>query len=92
MIQKTVRMHLARKKHRPRYLGILKIRKLNNQIVAMGRTVGKLKNNRESSQKDVEKLQGDVTRTVLAIKVCLSIIKSIAFSKVGENMISLIII
>jgi peptidoglycan hydrolase CwlO-like protein len=47
----------------------MRVKKLDTQIAAMGQTVNKLKKDRETSQKDVEKLQGDLTRAVQTIKV-----------------------
>jgi len=50
----------------------MKIRKLHNQISAMGQTVAKLKKDREVSQREVEKLQGTVNNSIQAIKVRLT--------------------
>ena len=47
----------------------MKVKKLDTQIAAMGQTVNKLKKDRETSQRDVEKLQGDLTKAVQTIKV-----------------------
>jgi len=69
MIQKTVKMHLARKKHKPRYKGIISIRNLNSQIASMGRAAEKLKKDRETSKKDIQNLQADLAKAIQTIKV-----------------------
>ena len=78
IIQKTVRMHFARKRHRPRYQGIVKVKKLGTQITAMGQTVQKLKKDREVSQKEVQSLQSDLNQAVIIIKVSLTTIIEIS--------------
>ena len=43
VIQKSVRMHLARRRHAPRYKGILRLKKLQAQIEEIGVMASKLK-------------------------------------------------
>ena len=61
-------MHLAKKKHRPRYRGIMQLRKLEKQLPSMKQTAGKLKKDRETSEKEVEKLSSTLDASIKSIK------------------------
>ncbi|CAL8140875.1 unnamed protein product [Orchesella dallaii] len=68
VIQKTVRMYLAKKKHRPRIQGLNRIRNLNSQVQSLEQTAQKLKKNKEAGQGDVKKLQADLIAATQKIK------------------------
>ncbi|KAM3967224.1 myosin heavy chain 95F jaguar [Aphomia sociella] len=67
-IQKSIRGYLVRKKHRPRYLGIMKIKALNNKLTSMETTIAQLKKEKESAQKNIENLRNSIKNACTAIK------------------------
>nr|CAD7196628.1 unnamed protein product [Timema douglasi] len=69
VIQRNVRMHLAQRQHRPRYQGISKIKGLQERLTRMSAIVNQLKKDKESSVSEVQKLQADMTASILKIKV-----------------------
>nr|CAD7587509.1 unnamed protein product [Timema genevievae] len=68
VIQRNVRMHLAQRQHRPRYQGISKIKGLQERLTRMSAIVNQLKKDKESSVSEVQKLQADMTASILKIK------------------------
>jgi myosin-6 len=70
-IQKTVRMHLARKQHRPRYLGLKQLAKLQRQTAQMEDTARKLKREQNVSLEQVKALQTEISDGSRKIKVAL---------------------
>ncbi len=69
VIQKTVRMYLAKKKHRPRIQGLNRIAKLNVQVKSLEQTAQKMKKDKEAGQADVRKLQADLATGITKIRV-----------------------
>lgn len=69
VIQKTVRMYLAKKKHRPRIQGLNRIRNLNSQVRSLEQTAHKLKKDKDAGLNDVKKLQADLAGATSKIKV-----------------------
>uniref|UniRef100_A0A8D8QWM0 Myosin heavy chain 95F n=1 Tax=Cacopsylla melanoneura TaxID=428564 RepID=A0A8D8QWM0_9HEMI len=67
-IQKNVRMYLARKQHRPRYKGIVKINSLQSMLHRMESLINQLKKDKEESSDQVKRLQQDMQAAVLKIK------------------------
>merc|ERR1712108_99927 len=68
VIQKSVRMHLARKRHAPRYKGVLRLKKLQNQIEEIGVMGGKLKGGKESIKSNVDKIYTQLDAAIAKIK------------------------
>ncbi|CAG2059105.1 unnamed protein product, partial [Timema podura] len=79
VIQRNVRMHLAQRQHRPRYQGISKIKGLQERLTRMSAIVNQLKKDKESSVSEVQKLQADMTASILKIKLAGPVIDSYAF-------------
>lgn len=69
VIQKNMRMYLAKKRHRPRYKGIGKINSLQSMLVRMESIIGQLKRDKESSYNEVKALQSDMKAAVNKIKM-----------------------
>ncbi|XP_015432776.1 PREDICTED: myosin heavy chain 95F isoform X3 [Dufourea novaeangliae] len=67
ILQKTARMYIAKKQHRPRIKGVLKIKNLKAQLVGMEETSKQLKN-REKSMNDIKRLQDDLEAAIKRIK------------------------
>ena len=63
-----VRMHLARKRHAPRYKGVLRLKKLQNQIEEIGVMGGKLKGGKESIKANVDKIYTQLDAAIAKIK------------------------
>lgn len=68
ILQKTARMYIAKKQHRPRIKGIMKIKNLSTQLVGMKETSKQLKN-REQSISDIKRLQDDLKAAIVKIKM-----------------------
>ncbi|XP_059475767.1 myosin heavy chain 95F isoform X2 [Neocloeon triangulifer] len=68
VIQKTVRMHLCRKQHQPRYRGIAKINSLSSMLTRMEQCIGQMKKDKETSAAEVTKLKKDMTAAIQKIK------------------------
>nr|XP_018907135.1 PREDICTED: myosin heavy chain 95F isoform X1 [Bemisia tabaci] len=66
-IQKNIRMYLAKKRHRPRYRGIMKINSLQSMLGRMEALVQQLKKD-DGSMKEVKNLQMDMRNAVNKIK------------------------
>ena len=69
IVQKTVRMHLARKKHRPRIMGIRQIRALQQSAKQSERIINQLKKDRESSVQQLQKLQSSLEGAARSIQM-----------------------
>merc|ERR1719350_2701352 len=67
-IQKTVRMHLAKKRHRPRYQALVKIRNLSGQVKQIGSMTKGLKSDKEGVEKSVRKIQDNIDQVCKTIK------------------------
>ncbi|XP_054269239.1 myosin heavy chain 95F isoform X2 [Macrosteles quadrilineatus] len=67
-IQKNMRMHLMKKKHRPRYKGIAKINSLQSMVGRMENIIGQLKKDKDASVNEVRALQNDMKNAVNKIK------------------------
>ena len=61
-------MHLARKRHAPRYKGVLRLKKLQNQIEEIGVMGGKLKGGKESIKANVDKIYTQLDAAIAKIK------------------------
>ncbi|KOC60849.1 Myosin heavy chain 95F [Habropoda laboriosa] len=68
ILQKTARMYIAKKQHRPRFKGIKMIKNLRTQLVGMEETSKQLKN-REKSMNDIKRLQNDLDVAIKRIKI-----------------------
>ena len=68
VIQKTVRMYLARKKYQPRITGIRQIRGLQDSMLQAERIINQLKKDKDSSVKELQQLQSALNASVSAIK------------------------
>ncbi|XP_076642841.1 myosin heavy chain 95F jaguar isoform X2 [Halictus rubicundus] len=67
ILQKTARMYIAKKQHRPRIKGIMKIKNLRTQFAGMEETSKQLKN-REKSMNDLKRLHDDLDAAIKRIK------------------------
>ena len=61
-------MHLARKRHAPRYKGVLRLKKLQNQIEEIGVMGGKLKGGKASIKANVDKIYTQLDAAIAKIK------------------------
>ena len=68
MIQKTVRMYVAKKKHRPRYQALVKIRYLHGQVQQIGAMAKNLKSDKDGVEKSVKKIQENIVQVSQSIK------------------------
>ncbi|XP_076028705.1 myosin heavy chain 95F jaguar isoform X2 [Oratosquilla oratoria] len=68
IIQKNVRMYNAQKKYRPRYMTVVKIRALQAQLAQMSGIVTQLKKEKDSSSKEVKKIEAAMENSILKIK------------------------
>ncbi|XP_066985117.1 myosin heavy chain 95F isoform X5 [Macrobrachium rosenbergii] len=68
IIQKNVRMYNAKKRYRPRYMGVLKIKGLQGQLTQMLGIVNQLKKERESSLASVNKIQASMDAVIKKIR------------------------
>ncbi|XP_046443856.1 myosin heavy chain 95F-like isoform X1 [Daphnia pulex] len=67
IIQKTVRMHLARKKYRPRIVGLRQVRALQQSVKQSEKIVHMLKD-KQSSVQQMQKLQADMENAARSFK------------------------
>ncbi|XP_046613209.1 myosin heavy chain 95F isoform X2 [Neodiprion virginianus] len=88
MIQKTVRMYLAKKQHQPRIEGIIKIRNITKQLADMEQTANQLKSSKDSSLKDIKKLNAELEAARVKIKSDTKIKKQ-EIDKLVANLVSL---
>lgn len=68
VIQKNVRMHLARKKYRPRYLGMMKLKTLQSQLSQMSSIVNELKADKQQSATLVQQLEIQLKKSMDQLK------------------------
>ncbi|XP_056872074.1 myosin VIa isoform X2 [Takifugu flavidus] len=68
MIQKTVRMWLCRKKHKPRIDGMVKVRKLKKRMDRFNEVVAGLKEGKQEMSQQVQALDAAVDSLVVKIK------------------------
>ncbi|KAI4457701.1 myosin [Holotrichia oblita] len=68
IIQKTVKGHLVKKKHRPRIQGSVKIKGLNTRVKQMESIVAQLKKEKEISMKEITSLTTDITKALERIR------------------------
>ena len=59
---------MARKRHAPRYKGVLRLKKLQNQIEEIGVMGGKLKGGKESIKANVDKIYTQLDAAIAKIK------------------------
>lgn len=86
-IQKTVKMFLAICRHKPRYQGIIKIRRLQVQLDTLGKLVGSLKKDQNVLAKNVEELKRAIDDAVIKVKNTLmkrDAIDALYFNLVGN--------
>ncbi|XP_065211254.1 myosin heavy chain 95F-like isoform X1 [Planococcus citri] len=67
-IQKNVRMHLAKKKHRHRYRGVIKMNSLKSILNKMEPLIGQLKEGKASFTENVNRLQSNFDASIKKIK------------------------
>merc|ERR1719295_2354450 len=67
-IQKTVKMYLAQKKHKPRYQTLVKIRYLHGQVQQIGSMAKSLRADKDGVEKSVKKIQENINQVCQTIK------------------------
>ncbi|XP_047128330.1 unconventional myosin-VI isoform X1 [Hydra vulgaris] len=67
-IQKNIRMFLAKKKHKPRYKALEKMRTLHGQLNQLMEMVSMLKNDKDIFNKQVQVLTNDVNNSIKQIQ------------------------
>ncbi|XP_064488667.1 unconventional myosin-VI-like isoform X2 [Ornithodoros turicata] len=67
MIQKTVKMHLVRKKYRPRYQGIMRLKAILKQVQHMSQLLAQLKDGQQSKL-EVQALEAKINTAIKRIK------------------------
>ncbi|KAG8194895.1 hypothetical protein JTE90_029186 [Oedothorax gibbosus] len=68
VIQKNVKMFLAKRKYRPRYLYITKIRKLSERLEAMSQIVSQLNKEKEKSLSEIQALDVKMRNSIHQVK------------------------
>jgi len=68
IMQKVIRMHLARSVHKARYLAIKDIRQLGSQLTIMHEIVEKLPKNKEKMAQGIDELRKEIDQAVQTIK------------------------
>lgn len=68
-IQKNIRMHLARKKYRHRYIGILKVKTLQERLHKMAVVISQLKKDKAQCEAQVKGLEGNMDQLIKKIKI-----------------------
>jgi len=69
-IQKNLRMHLARKQHRPRYLGLKAIKNLDSHVVQIKQLGEKVKTDKNKMDESLKSLQSKLMDAAQTIKEC----------------------
>ncbi|CAG0898127.1 unnamed protein product [Darwinula stevensoni] len=67
-IQKTMRMYLAKKRHRHRYLGIMKVKGLKGRLNQLSSIASQLKSGKDQSLKSVQGLESRMDALIRTIK------------------------
>ena len=75
-IQKNLRMHLAMKQHRPRYLGLKAIKLLGSRVDKIDELGRNLKGGKSAMEQSLDVLKQNIDRAVGTIKACEKIKKS----------------
>lgn len=68
VIQKTVKMHLVKRKYRPRYRCMMKLRALNQQVQQMSSLAAQLKKDGQQSKAEIQALEAKISGTMMRIK------------------------
>ena len=89
MIQKTVKMHLARKQHEPRYRGIASLKKLQGQISGIGKMAASLKSDRDTVLANAKKINAQLEAAIVKIKSNPKI-KKVDIDKLYKELVTLI--
>ena len=75
-IQKNLRMHLAMKQHRPRYLGLKTIKTLSGQVEKIQQLGNNLKGGKSAMEQSLDVLRQNLDKAVGTIKACEKIKKT----------------
>lgn len=67
--QKMIRGYLARRQHRPRFKGIIKINSLRNNVKEMETIANQLKQDRDSMMKQLKDIELQIDTAIKKIKV-----------------------
>ncbi|XP_015186315.1 PREDICTED: myosin heavy chain 95F isoform X1 [Polistes dominula] len=67
ILQKTARMYIAKKQHRPRIKGLVKIKFLQTQLIQI-QDISKQLKNRDKCAADIKRLQTDLENSIRRIK------------------------
>merc|ERR1719192_1366308 len=86
-IQKNLRMHLAMKQHRPRYLGLKAIKLLGSRVDKIDELGRNLKGGKSAMEQSLDVLKQNIDRAVGTIKACEKIKKS-EIDKMHNELIS----
>ncbi|XP_066921977.1 unconventional myosin-VI-like [Clytia hemisphaerica] len=84
-IQKTVKMFINVRKHKPRYKGLIKMRTLEVQVNQMSSLVSVLKKDKDKFNKEVMKLKENVQKAIQQIKQ--SMMKQGAIDKLYDSLV-----
>lgn len=68
VIQKTVKMHLVKRKYRPRYRCMMKLRALIKQVQQMSSLAAQLKKDGQQSRAEIQALESRINGTMKRIK------------------------
>ncbi|XP_054921732.1 unconventional myosin-VI isoform X4 [Dermacentor andersoni] len=68
VIQKTVKMHLVKRKYRPRYRCMMKLRALFQQVLQMSSLAAQLKKDGQQSRAEIQALEAKISGTMKRIK------------------------
>ncbi|KAL3188050.1 hypothetical protein MRX96_004280 [Rhipicephalus microplus] len=68
VIQKTIKMHLVKRKYRPRYRCMMKLRALRQQVLQMSNLAAQLKKDGQQSKAEIQALEAKITGTMMRIK------------------------
>ncbi|CAH2070936.1 unnamed protein product, partial [Iphiclides podalirius] len=68
LVQSSVRGHLARRRHRPRYRGVAKIRALQGNLAQMEAVTAQLDQGRDSARRNIENLRNSIGNACALIK------------------------
>uniref|UniRef100_A0A224Z3P3 Myosin VI n=1 Tax=Rhipicephalus zambeziensis TaxID=60191 RepID=A0A224Z3P3_9ACAR len=68
VIQKTVKMHLVKRKYRPRYRCMMKLRALRQQVLQMSNLAAELKKDGQQSKAEIQALEAKISGTMMRIK------------------------
>lgn len=67
--QKYIRGYLARKQHRPRYKGIVKIKGVKTNVKQMETVANQLKNERDSMMRQMKEIEMQIDTAIKSIQV-----------------------